>query len=532
MALKLIFRYNRANYDRGTEYEKDNKIKQNLKNVLDSMGITSSHMYTPSRQSVKVIFPTEADIDKVMEKEEEIKAEGFEPRMSLSLKACRTIFCTNFDPTLLTTYSKENIMEILKQQKWKVKDIYIMKSNKSFKIEMSSRMQAKNFLEKESINIGGIRLDNNSKEPEIDPTIKQCWECGILNPNHNSQECTGRKICIKCGDIGHKFYQCYIPRDERDMSDNHKARRFCAACGLKGTHTTLDHKLCQKKRDILRERARIEREKRIAKNESENRETELIRKVIDINNQVEFPITANQTQQQSAINTILTLVLIDEANNPGIFEEKLEESLTNNGLPAVKYTLEPGTATKFQNILCGAHTIPLTPNIPQASSPYMSRFARDQLKHQKRNANQEENDESERGAPLNPIDKKQRLAEQVEEAQNSDLPEDSEAEMEEDNENDELRKLQALQAQYHKQLKDELDRYWIIKEGNINEEKVKMLTLEKILTILSSQKIKNKIEWTIMVKALTEKLIKLGLKDTQMQIKVRQMTKETEQDFQ
>ena len=56
-------------------------------------------MYQPARNSVKVIFPTESDIDKVIDSEDEIKAENFEPKMSLSLKASRTVFITNFDQT-------------------------------------------------------------------------------------------------------------------------------------------------------------------------------------------------------------------------------------------------------------------------------------------------------------------------------------------------------------------------------------------------------------------------------------------------
>ena len=59
--------------------------------------------------------------------------------MSLSLKACRTIFCTNLDSALLATYSNEDIKNILKQQKWEAKEVYKMKSGKSMKIEMETR---------------------------------------------------------------------------------------------------------------------------------------------------------------------------------------------------------------------------------------------------------------------------------------------------------------------------------------------------------------------------------------------------------
>ena len=188
MALKLIFKFERDNYSPNVMNNDENVIKQKLNRLLDGMGIVASHMYKPARNSVKVIFPTEKEIDKVIENEEVFKAENFEPKMSLSLKASRTVFVTNFDHALLQTYSKENIMEILKGQKLKVKDIYIMKSKKSFKIEMTSRNQAKELLKKEAIDIGGIRITNTSIEPEIDPTINQCWECGILEPNHNSQK--------------------------------------------------------------------------------------------------------------------------------------------------------------------------------------------------------------------------------------------------------------------------------------------------------------------------------------------------------
>ena len=139
MALKLIFKFLRENYCRESRQESNGHVKENLQRIFNEKGITINHMYTPSNNSVKVIFPTDAEIDKVMEHEEDFKKENFEPKMSLSLKSSRTIFCTNFDAALLTTYTKNNIIDILKQQKWKVKDLYIMKSNKSFKIEMSSR---------------------------------------------------------------------------------------------------------------------------------------------------------------------------------------------------------------------------------------------------------------------------------------------------------------------------------------------------------------------------------------------------------
>ena len=276
-----------------------------------------------------------------------------------------------------------------------------MKSNKSFKIEMKTRNQAKDFLKLESINIGGIRLTNNSKEPEIDPTINQCWTCGILNPKHNSQNCTGNKICIKCGETNHKFYECPIPKEENRMTEQEKAKRLCVACGTRGTHTTLDHRACKRKREILRERAMTEREKRIASKEVNNRDIELIKKAIAINNNSddnfdeEWPTLNNKKIQHTAMTAILSLALLDEATNPGIFEEKLKQACSNNSLPIIKYKLEPNTAKDFQRVLCGAKS---TQNLNKKSNLDLSKFYRDQTKdnlRQKINENQEDQSESE-----------------------------------------------------------------------------------------------------------------------------------------
>ena len=102
MALKLIFKFNRDDYTQLSKQQDDEQIKNNLQGIFNNKGITASHMYHPARDS-KVIFPNDNEIEKVMEYEDELKAANFEPKMSLSLKACRTVFCTNFDQALLQT---------------------------------------------------------------------------------------------------------------------------------------------------------------------------------------------------------------------------------------------------------------------------------------------------------------------------------------------------------------------------------------------------------------------------------------------
>ena len=163
----------------------------------------------------------------------------------------------------------------------------------------------------------------------------------------------GRKICLKCGSTGHKFYECSIPKNYKEMTPTDKAARYCATCRKKTDHTTLDHRLCPKKREIIRERARIAREKRIEEREKTERETELITKAIDISNRKEWPaLMPNKQNTQTA--TILTCALIEEAFKPGIFNKKLEKAMKDNNLPVVKYQLEPDTAQNFLATITGA----------------------------------------------------------------------------------------------------------------------------------------------------------------------------------
>ena len=369
--------------------ESNPQIKRRLQDIFDKNLITPIHMYQPARNSIKVVFARENEIDKVFANEDIFKENNFEPRMSLALKACRTVFCTNFDPTLLTIYSKEKIIDLLTQQKWKIKDIYIMRSQKSFKIEMKTRKEAQKFLTQESINIGGIRISEESKEPEIDPTIQQCWECGAQNPTHNSQTCPGRKVCIKCGSTDHNFFACFIPKKSTELTESDKLARYCAACGKHTDHTSLDHRSCPKKKEELREKARIAREKRLHAKEGDKRDMELIKRTIDISNTREWPEI--QTNQHSTIAMVVTLALLDEASTSGVFNRKLEEACNDNGLPVIRYNLEPETAKHFQNIMCGAHVAQAEKQTNSGTSTpnNTTKYFRDLTRSKKTNTHQE-----------------------------------------------------------------------------------------------------------------------------------------------
>ena len=174
--------------------------------------------------------------------------------MSLGLKANRTAYCHGFDSALLGAYTPLDIKNTLiaQPEKWKVVGVYIMRSKKSLKIEFKSSEQARKFIASTNTSIGGIQLHKENKEIEIDPTIPQCWECGHINPTHNSDNCPGPKRCLKCGDRNHTFFQCDLPKDITRMTRDQKDRRVCIPCGTRGNHTSLDHRDCTTKRSSLK----------------------------------------------------------------------------------------------------------------------------------------------------------------------------------------------------------------------------------------------------------------------------------------
>ena len=57
--------------------------------------------------------------------------------------------------------------------------------------------------------------------------------------------------------------------------------------------------------------------------ESEKRDLNLIRKVVNITNSSEWLALNTNNQQHSAIAMIVTLALIEEATEPGIFNQRL-----------------------------------------------------------------------------------------------------------------------------------------------------------------------------------------------------------------
>ena len=206
MTFKLTFRFTRADYSTEAKTDIDRVIKMTLQEKLDDKNIKFSRIYTPNRNTVKVIFFSDEELNKVFENEDFFRAAFLKPRMSISMKASRTVFCGGFDPTLLDNYNKGEIKYELEAHRWEVKDVFIARSGRSFKIEFKTREQAKDFITSNNTSIGGIIIKQEHKEFEVDPVISQCWGCGELNPDHDSNDCWLPIRCLKCGVFGHRFF--------------------------------------------------------------------------------------------------------------------------------------------------------------------------------------------------------------------------------------------------------------------------------------------------------------------------------------
>ena len=105
MAYKLSFKIDRSKYMGDAEFV-NRKINQELVNVTNTHSIELLRIYQPSRDSIKAMFPDEKNLNKALNKSIVLNAAGFEPRLSMALKAARTVYCYNLVETLLNTYTQ------------------------------------------------------------------------------------------------------------------------------------------------------------------------------------------------------------------------------------------------------------------------------------------------------------------------------------------------------------------------------------------------------------------------------------------
>ena len=168
-APKLSFKVDRRRHS-GNQEEISRSIINGIMTKLNELSIQISRHYNPSYNNIKVIFPNEIEVNKTLTKYTELKNVGYEPRIPIPLKAARTVYCYGFDPTLLVTYPlPQTIKEHLVSDGWKVREIIIMNSKKSFKIVMETTRETKKFINSLSTSIGGIQIKKENKEIEINP---------------------------------------------------------------------------------------------------------------------------------------------------------------------------------------------------------------------------------------------------------------------------------------------------------------------------------------------------------------------------
>ena len=325
MTFKLTFRFERADYSESARADIDREVKVMVQKKLDEKSIKASRIFPPGRNSVKVMFLSEKELNKVLDNEGHFTAADLYPKLSITLKASRTVFCGGFDPALLVSNSQENIHAILVANKWDVKGIYLLRSGKSFKVEFKTKEQAHRFMNTQT-NIDGVILKPEHKELEVDPTVSQCWGCGRINPSHGSNECSSTQRCLRCGERGHKFFNCVIPRKVEDMTERQKDNRYCIPCGTRGNHTSMDNTACPTKREIIRARTIEARAKRNQETQNDKRDLALITRVFDYTNNEAWP-KLQHNSEQTKVSTIVTLALLDEAVNPGIFQKKTHKKL-------------------------------------------------------------------------------------------------------------------------------------------------------------------------------------------------------------
>ena len=176
----------------------------------------------------------------------------------MQLRYARTVFCYGFDTGLLGACDAETIKNCLidATPSWEVSNVYILQSKRSMKIEFKSRTIANKFLELKSINICGSRIENHHMEPEVDPSIDQCYNCGSINPGHTREQCPHPRCCLRCGYEGHLFFQCQlIPNiPPSQYSEYHKGQSYCIPCQKANGHCSLNHRVCPVKRNIIKNR--------------------------------------------------------------------------------------------------------------------------------------------------------------------------------------------------------------------------------------------------------------------------------------
>ena len=281
---------------------------------------------------------------------EHFNSNGFQPNLSMQLKTARTVFCYGFDSGLLGACDTETIKQALIAASWEVASVYILQSKRSMKIEFNSRTAANKFLEANSVNVCGIRIERHQIEPEVNPSIDQCYNCGILEPGHTRELCPHPPCCLRCGYQGHLFSQCqYIPNiPPSQYSEHHISQAYCISCKSAEGHCSLNHRACPIKKDIIKKRIFNNRTLRANAYEEKNKKSELSKQIaielVNLNEWPKPPTKDNLPESSLAMTAIITLAMVEEAHCQGSFQNSLDKACTDNNFPKFKYDLNHDAA--------------------------------------------------------------------------------------------------------------------------------------------------------------------------------------------
>ena len=358
MSVKLNFTIDRS------RFQSNVVIKNELERCFTEKGIMCSRVYSPSHKYVKVLLSSESVVDKVFDNKEHFNNNGFQPNLSMQLRTARTIFCYGFDTSLLGACDAETIKQALTDASWEVANVYILQSKRSMKIEFNSRSVANKFLEENSINVCGIRIEKHQMEPEVDPSIDQCYNCGIIEPGHTRELCPHRACCLRCGYEGHLFYQCqYIPNiPPSQYTEQHRNQAYCITCRAADGHCSLNHRACPVKKNIIKNRILENRNLRAKACEEENKKSELgkqiAKELVNLNEWHKPPTNeaAEALPEPSmSMTAIITLAMVEEAHCKGSFQDSLDKACTDNNFPKFKYNINRDTAVMVVKNLTGNH---------------------------------------------------------------------------------------------------------------------------------------------------------------------------------
>ena len=212
MSVKLNFKLEREKFSHITGTNVNIGIRNELEKCFTEKRLQFSKAYNPSHKYIKVLLSSEKVVDKIFSHNDYFISKAFQPNLPIQVRSSRTVFCYGFDTDLLRVCDAETIKQNLTDSdpSWEVSNVYVLQSKRSMKIEFKFRATASKFLELKSINICGTRIENHHMELEVDPSINQCYNCGIIDPGHTREQCPHPPCCLRCGYEGHLFFQCQL----------------------------------------------------------------------------------------------------------------------------------------------------------------------------------------------------------------------------------------------------------------------------------------------------------------------------------